>query len=117
MKDTSPKNLVSGGAPGAPTGMIPSKSTDPALPKHRGRWAACVFVIVLAAGWFCSGILSAQQAPAKKGKTQFPTPDTSTVNAGDRAPDFTLPGLDGEKVALSSFQGKKPVFLIFGSYT
>jgi hypothetical protein len=34
------------------------------------------------------------------------------LNLGDPAPDFTL-----NQVRLSSFQGKKPVVLIFGSYT
>ncbi len=37
---------------------------------------------------------------------------------GDRAPDFDLPTTDGrERVRLSSFRGRKPVVLIFGSYT
>lgn len=40
------------------------------------------------------------------------------LRAGDPAPDFTLPDLKKTKeVKLSSFQGKKPVVLIFGSYT
>ena len=43
---------------------------------------------------------------------------TTTLRAGDPAPDFTLPDLKKTKdVKLSSFQGKKPVVLIFGSYT
>lgn len=37
---------------------------------------------------------------------------------GQDAPDFALKALHGEKtVELSSFRGKKPVVLIFGSYT
>jgi len=40
------------------------------------------------------------------------------LKAGDPAPDFTLPDLTGKKqVTLSSFRGKKPVVLIFGSIT
>ena len=40
------------------------------------------------------------------------------VNVGDAAPDFTLNSQDGKsQVCLSSFQGSKPVVLIFGSYT
>jgi hypothetical protein len=40
------------------------------------------------------------------------------LNAGDPAPDFSLPDPSGKKeVRLSSFQGKKPVVLIFGSCT
>ncbi len=37
---------------------------------------------------------------------------------GQSAPDFSLKTLDGkETIALSQFRGKKPVVLIFGSYT
>lgn len=38
--------------------------------------------------------------------------------AGDIAPDFTLYDIDGRNpVTLSDFRGKKPVALIFGSFT
>ena len=38
--------------------------------------------------------------------------------AGDLAPDFTLSDISGTKsVTLSDFRRKKPVALIFGSYT
>lgn len=37
---------------------------------------------------------------------------------GDIAPDFTLPLRDQSRVIkLSSYRGKKPVLLVFGSYT
>ena len=37
---------------------------------------------------------------------------------GDPAPDFELTRLDGKgTVKLSSFKGKRPVALVFGSYT
>ena len=37
---------------------------------------------------------------------------------GDIAPDFTLQDITGtETVTLSDFRGKKPVALVFGSYT
>ncbi len=40
------------------------------------------------------------------------------IHPGDSAPDFTLPVLDGQgNVTLSSFRGKRPVVLVFGSYT
>jgi hypothetical protein len=40
------------------------------------------------------------------------------LKPGDLAPDFKLPTVKGDAVVkLSSFQGKKPVVLIFGSYT
>ena len=37
---------------------------------------------------------------------------------GDTAPDFELSDINGENpVRLSSFQGRKPVALVFGSFT
>jgi hypothetical protein len=44
--------------------------------------------------------------------------ETLAPGVGTEAPDFILPRLGGsERVQLSSFQGQKPVALIFGSYT
>ena len=37
----------------------------------------------------------------------------ATPNVGDKAPDFELDSTSGEKVRLSSFQGKKSVLLAF----
>jgi hypothetical protein len=40
------------------------------------------------------------------------------LQAGDAAPDFRLPLLDGSgSVELSTFRASRPVVLIFGSYT
>ena len=40
------------------------------------------------------------------------------LRTGDAAPDFKLPALDkSAQVELASFRGRKPVVLIFGSYT
>jgi len=40
------------------------------------------------------------------------------LQAGDMAPDFSLPTLDHTAtVQLSSFRGSQPVVLVFGSYT
>ncbi len=44
--------------------------------------------------------------------------DALAPKAGDMAPDFELRDANGENpVTLSSFKDKKPVALIFGSYT
>ncbi len=41
-----------------------------------------------------------------------------TLQAGEAAPDFSLPLLNqSAAVELSSFRGKEPVVLVFGSYT
>ena len=44
--------------------------------------------------------------------------DAQAPKAGDLAPDFTLSDISGtQSVTLSDFRGKKPVALVFGSYT
>jgi hypothetical protein len=44
--------------------------------------------------------------------------ETLAPAVGGAAPDFDLPKLGtAERVRLSSFRGRKPVALIFGSYT
>ena len=44
--------------------------------------------------------------------------DSKAPKVGDIAPDFTLYGIEGkDSVTLSEFRGKKPVALVFGSYT
>jgi acetyl esterase/lipase len=64
-------------------------------------------------------------APKKGGRTgEVNTPPAKgeriadTLKVGDPAPDFTLPLVKGKgEVTLSSFRGKRPVVLIFASYT
>jgi hypothetical protein len=54
--------------------------------------------------------------PGAAGGKDLRMPDL--LKEGDMAPDFTLPSPDGKrKVTLSEFRGKKPVALVFGSYT
>jgi len=44
--------------------------------------------------------------------------NTLAPKAGDLAPDFTLSDISGNgSVTLSDFRGKKPVVLMFGSFT
>jgi peroxiredoxin len=45
-------------------------------------------------------------------------PRDGSLKVGDAAPDFSLQSPDGkQKVTLSNFKNKKPVVLVFGSYT
>ena len=39
--------------------------------------------------------------------------DVDRVKVGDKAPDFTLENMDGKKISLSDFQGRKNVVLVF----
>jgi peroxiredoxin (alkyl hydroperoxide reductase subunit C) len=45
--------------------------------------------------------------------TLNPVDSVLKVKVGDRAPDFTLPSLTGEKISLSQYRGKKNVVLSF----
>jgi len=60
---------------------------------------------------FSLGYRSRLMAAQKKVNANAP-------KAGDLAPDFTLYDIDGKNsVTLSDFRGKKPVALVFGSFT
>jgi peroxiredoxin len=39
------------------------------------------------------------------------------IRAGEEAPDFELPTVEGERIRLSEFRGEKHVLLEFGSIT
>ncbi len=44
--------------------------------------------------------------------------EDNSLAVGEMAPDFNLKSLEGDlRTQLSSFRGKKPVILFFGSYT
>ena len=62
------------------------------MTQTRLRVAACAALVAIAS------TLAAQTAPLK---------------VGDKAPDFTLPDQNGNKVSLSQFAGKKNVVLAF----
>jgi len=55
----------------------------------------------------------------KKSLEIYATVSNNGPKPGDEAPDFELPllGDSARKVRLSSFRAKKPVALIFGSFT
>lgn len=42
-----------------------------------------------------------------------PVDSVARVKAGDKAPDFTLPSISGERISLSDYRGKKNVVLSF----
>ena len=68
----------------------------------------------------CCSIAVAQRPPRPGGqpggRPGGRQPDR--LKEGDDAPNFSLKTLDGKQtVKLSEFRGKKPVAMIFGSYT
>jgi hypothetical protein len=83
-----------------------------------------LFPLALLVLAFVSGLGAQEPAKPSPGRGEIITPPAKgarpvdKLKAGDPAPDFTLPDLTGKKqVTLSSFRGKKPVVLIFGSIT
>lgn len=87
------------------------------------RWIAALF-------WLAAMLLATSNAqspqkgrPDAKGEVNTPPARGERIAAdklkvGDQAPDFTLPDQTGKmNFTLSSYQGKKPVVLVFGSYT
>lgn len=52
------------------------------------------------------------QLGPKDGANLKPT-DLERVKVGDRAPDFALENMDGRRISLSDFRGKKNVVLVF----
>jgi len=61
---------------------------------------------------FLSVLPAQAQLGPKDGAHLKPT-DIQRVKAGDRAPDFILEDIDGKKISLSDFRGKKNVVLVF----
>ncbi len=52
------------------------------------------------------------------GQCDLEAPDFwSVAKVGTQAPEFTLASLDGTKVSLADFKGKKRILLEFGSIT
>ncbi|MBI1830322.1 MAG: hypothetical protein HYR84_02590 [Planctomycetes bacterium] len=77
--------------------------------------------LALALGLSDAGIGQGKKDP-KTGEVNTPPAKgervTTKLRPGDPAPDFLLPDVKKTKeVKLSSFKDKKPVVLIFGSYT
>lgn len=67
---------------------------------------------------FASGPMAFGLSDVYKGNiyqigTLKPIDSVLKVKVGDRAPDFTLPSVSGEKVSLSQFRGKRNVVLSF----
>ena len=59
---------------------------------------------------------NAKKRPSRPPGKGFRRPDN--LQRGDVAPNFTLKSPDGKRlVKLSDFRSKKPVALVFGSYT
>ncbi len=72
----------------------------------QSRLIAIVFVV-----FFSVSPIYAQLGP-NDGANLKPT-NLERVRVGDKAPDFTLENMEGKRVSLSDYRGKKNVVLVF----
>ncbi len=73
----------------------------------------CISIFLLgAAGVLWAGSSAFSDKVFNPGKLK-PTDSSLKVRLGQKAPDFTLPSLDGNSVSLSQFSGKKNVLISF----
>ncbi len=78
--------------------------------------ARTTFLLALLFGLIMATMVEAQRPRGRKGRGE--RKKSSSLKVGQPAPDFELKSLDGKKtVKLSDHKGKRPVVLIFGSYT
>jgi peroxiredoxin (alkyl hydroperoxide reductase subunit C) len=68
---------------------------------------------IFGAGPEAFGVSDAYKENIYKVEKLKPVDSILNVKVGDRAPQFTLPSVSGEKVSLSQYQGKKNVILSF----
>jgi cytochrome oxidase Cu insertion factor (SCO1/SenC/PrrC family) len=69
-------------------------------------------VLSVAFLFFTTNAPALAQLGPKDGTNLGPT-DLDRINVGQRAPDFTLENVDGTKISLSDYRGKKSVVLVF----
>ena len=85
-----------------------------------GIRSSIVLGVVLAAALMCLADPAAGEEVSRKEKLAGYRKQrrVGDLQVGDKAPDFKLESADGSGVVqLSSFEGKRDVVLIFGSYT
>ena len=79
--------------------------------KHKKRGSTLTLLVMLAALIALVVAIILWPVDVVASRTEYPTPqddiaETTLINAGDVAPDFTVEMLDGKKVTLSAQRGK-----------
>ena len=82
----------------------------------RGALVALVVVSLAIPAGVLALILHARRSSAGDAATNGPVVTPKKARIGSPAPDFTLPGLDGRRVTLSSFRGRPVVLTFFASW-
>jgi AhpC/TSA family protein len=70
------------------------------------RWAHAIVVGASIASASCGS-----SAPERGGSGAPSTPSVRSLTVGDAAPEFALPGSDGNEYRLASYRGKQAVVL------
>jgi hypothetical protein len=74
--------------------------------------------ILLTTALLATGDVAPGQQRPRGGRHSGDLRMPDSLRVGDAAPDFKLKTKDGSReVQLSSFKGKRPVVLVFGSFT
>jgi peroxiredoxin len=85
--------------------------------KKQRALAGILFCLICLAGVLrAAEVFSEREAPRENiypSDVLKPVDSTLKVKVGDRAPDFTLPSVDGKKISLTEYRGKKNVVLSF----
>lgn len=84
------------------------------MQRHKIREAAIsMSIAILLSTTMAYGMSEQFQGKIYSPGSLEPTDSKTMLKPGDKAPDFSLPSLTGEKISLSQFQGKKNVVLSF----
>ncbi len=82
------------------------------------RFAVAALLFSLTAAALAQPRRGDRQRPNENGRARQAMRAPDQLKVGSPAPDFKLKTADGKReVQLSSFKGKRPVVLVFGSYT
>lgn len=83
------------------------------------NWKAYRFQLMLVAVFVClAGLSCSPNAKIRRLMREHRNRPDLAPSIGAEAPGFRLKTVDGQReVELASFRGKKPVVLVFGSYT
>lgn len=77
----------------------------------RSALHSCRYLCALLAAVLLAGAAATELGP--KDGAGLPPTEVERVKVGDQAPDFTLENMDGRRITLSSYRGKKNVVLVF----
>lgn len=80
------------------------------------RVGLCIVIRIIAVGLFLCATCAGTEVPGasiyQPGALK-PTDSEAKIKVGDKAPEFILPSVSGEKVSLSQYRGKKNVAISF----